>query len=54
MQSRNLLFGRRKNRFLDSAESSACADDPATLEMTMRNLHSEYAGGRVPRACGSE
>jgi hypothetical protein len=27
-QSRNPLFGRRKTRFLDSAGSSAFADDP--------------------------
>jgi hypothetical protein len=39
-QSRNLLCGRRKNRFPDS-----------TLEMTMRNLRGEYVGARVPRAC---
>jgi len=33
------LFGRRegKSRFLDSAGSSAFADDPAALEMTMGN-----------------
>jgi len=32
------LFGRRegKSRFLDSAGSSALADDPAALEMTMK------------------
>ena len=36
-KSRNLLFGwrQRKSRFLDFAGSSAFADDPAALEMTM-------------------
>ncbi len=46
-RSGNLLFRRRKTRFLDSAGSSAFADDPAALEMTMRNSHSEYVGARV-------
>jgi hypothetical protein len=41
MQSRNLLFGRRKKRFLDS-----------TLEMTMRSLPGEYVGARVPARAG--
>jgi hypothetical protein len=40
-QSRNLQFDRRKNRFPDSA-----------LEMTMRNLHGEYVGARVPARAG--
>jgi hypothetical protein len=41
------LFARRegKSRFLDSARSSAFADDPAALEMTM----GKWAPGR-PRA----
>jgi len=40
-QSRNLLFGQRKNRLLDSA-----------LEMTMRNFHGEYVGARVLARAG--
>jgi hypothetical protein len=40
-QSRNLLCGRRKNRFVDSA-----------LEMTMRNFHGEYVGARVRARAG--
>jgi|HubBroStandDraft_6_1064221.scaffolds.fasta_scaffold403352_2 hypothetical protein len=40
-QSRNLLFGWRKKRFLDS-----------TLEMTMRNFHGEYVGARVLARAG--
>jgi hypothetical protein len=33
----NLLCGCGKRRFLDSAGSSATADDFAALEMTVRN-----------------
>jgi hypothetical protein len=40
-QSRNLLCGRRKNRFPDS-----------TLEMTMRNLPGEYVDARVLARAG--
>jgi hypothetical protein len=40
-QSRNLLFDRPKNRFLDYA-----------LEVTMGNFPGEYVGARVPARAG--